>query len=327
MRACPGEGSIGAYELRNGQGFPVVGCCDVGGSTLRVALAARSGALLEKKSFPHARPAPEDVISSIARTLKEMARAKNVELVAAGAAVPGPLDPWRGFVHFSPNLGWHEFPFADALSAELGVRVVMDDDANCGALGEHGYGAGQNARDFLHVIVGTGIGAGLILDGKLYRGARGFAGELGHTTIVLDGPLCSCGNRGCVEALAAGPALVRRMHELGANLSDSLTARDVIALARAGNPNAVRVMDEAGRFLGTALANAVNMLNPEKIALGGGVALDAGELLLQPARAEIQKRAFAPSAAAVSLVPAVLGDDAGLMGAARLAWETMEDRI
>lgn len=307
--------------MKNGRGLKVVGCCDVGDSTLRVALAARTGALFAKNSFPHARPAPGEVIALIARTLTEMARAADVELVAVGAAVPGPLDPWRGIVHLSPNLEWREFPFTDALSSLLGVRVVMDDDANCAALGEHGYGARQDTRDFVCVIVGTGIGAGLILDGKLYRGARGFAGELGHTTILPDGPLCSCGNRGCVEALAAGPALVRRMCELDPTAAQGLTARDVIALARAGNPNAVRVIDEAAKFLGVALANAVNLLNPERIALGGGVALDAGELLLEPARAEIQKRAFAPSANTVTLVRAALGDDAGLLGAARMAWE------
>lgn len=305
--------------------IPVVGCCDVGGSTLRVALAARDGTLLAKKSFAHAHPAPAEVIDLIARNLKEMTRAANVELIAVGAAAPGPLDPWRGIVHFSPNLEWREFPFVDALSAKLGVRVVLDDDANCAAVGEHAYGVGQNARDFLYVIVGTGIGAGLLLDGKLYRGARGFAGELGHMTILPDGPLCSCGNRGCVEALAAGPALARRMREMDANVSDTFTAREVIALARAGNENALRVIAEAGKFLGVALANAVNLLNPEMLALGGGVALDADELLLTPARAEMQKRAFAHSVESVSVVRAKLGDDAGLLGAARLAWNAMAE--
>ncbi len=309
--------------MKTRQVLPVVGCCDVGGSTLRVALAARRGALLQKKVFSHSRPAPDDVIDTIARNLKEMARAANAELVAVGAAVPGPLDPWRGVVHFSPNLEWREFPFAETLSQQLAVRVAMDDDANCAALGEQVFGVGQGARDFLYVIVGTGIGAGLILDGKIYRGARGFAGELGHTTILPDGPLCSCGNRGCVEALAAGPALARRMRELDATVSDSITAREVVTLAREGNANALQAVNEAGTFLGIALANAVNLLNPERIALGGGVALDADELLMQPARAEIQKRAFAHSADAVTLTRATLGDDAGLLGAARLAWETV----
>ena len=299
----------------------VVGSCDIGGSTLRVALATRDGTLLARKAFSHTRPAPEAVVALIARNLKEMARAENAELIGVGAAVPGPLDPWRGVVHFSPNLGWREFFFVDALAAQLDSPVVMDDDANCAALGEHAYGVGQNARDFLNVIVGTGIGAGMILDGKIYRGARGFAGELGHMTILPDGPQCSCGNRGCVEALAAGPALVRRMRALDAYALETLTAREVIAMARAGDENARGVLQEAGKFLGIALANAVNLLNPEMIALGGGVALGADELLLQPARAEIQTRAFAHSAECVSLVRAKLGDDAGLRGAARLAWE------
>ncbi len=299
----------------------VVGSCDIGGSTLRVALATRDGTLLARKAFSHTRPAPEAVVALIARNLKEMARAENAELIGVGAAVPGPLDPRRGVVHFSPNLEWREFFFVDALAAQLDAPVVMDDDANCAALGEHAYGVGQNARDFLNVIVGTGIGAGMILDGKIYRGARGFAGELGHMTILPDGPQCSCGNRGCVEALAAGPALVRRMRALDAYALETLTAREVIAMARAGDENARGVLQEAGKFLGIALANAVNLLNPEMIALGGGVALGADELLLQPARAEIQTRAFAHSAECVSLVRAKLGDDAGLRGAARLAWE------
>jgi glucokinase len=312
--------------LKTRQVLPVVGCCDVGGSTLRVALAARDGTLRAKKSFAHTRPAPDAVVDLIARNLKAMTHAADAELVAVGAAVPGPLDPPRGIVYFSPNLEWREFPFTEKLAAQLGVRVVMDDDANCAAWGEHAFGVGNNTRDFLYVIVGTGIGAGLILDGKLYRGARGLAGELGHTTIVPDGPLCACGNRGCVEALAAGLALARRMRELDAQVGDAITAREVIALAREGNPHAYQVLHEAGTFLGMALANAVNLLNPERIALGGGVALDADELLREPARAEMQKRAFAHSAESVSLVRARLGDDAGLVGAARLAWESLEEQ-
>lgn len=312
--------------MKTRQVLQIVGCCDVGGSTLRVAVAARDGRLLAKKAFSHTRPAPDAMIELIAHNLKEMARTQSAELLAVGAAAPGPLDPWRGVVHFSPNLGWREFPFADALAAKLGVRVAMDDDANCAALGEHAFGVGQNTRDFLCVIVGTGIGAGLILNGKIYRGARGFAGELGHTTVLPDGPLCSCGNRGCVEALAAGPALVQRMRELDANNSEVPTARQVIAMARAENGNARQVIGEAGKFIGIALANIVNLLNPQMIALGGGVALDADELLFAPARAEIQKRAFAHSAEALTLVRASLGDEAGLLGAAQLAWEMVEEQ-
>lgn len=299
----------------------VIGCCDVGGSTLRVALAARDGTLLARQHMTHTRPAPAATVEIIARTLNALSESANAELSAVGAAVPGPLDPWRGIVHFSPNLGWRDFPFAETLRARLGVPVRIDDDANCAALGEQWRGVGQGVRDLLYVIVGTGIGAGFILDGKLYRGARGLAGELGHTTIVPNGPLCMCGNRGCVEALAAGPAIVARYKMLEPDALEDFTARQVIAAARARNAHAQQAIREAGEYLGIGLANVTNLLNPEMIALGGGVAMDAGELLLEPALRMVRERAFAAAADSVKLVLGKLGDDAGLIGAARLAEE------
>jgi glucokinase len=199
---------------------------------------------------------------------------------------------------------------------------VLDDDANCAALGEKWLGAGKQAKDFIYIIIGTGIGGGLILNGALYRGAAGGAGEIGHGTLLPDGPLCSCGNHGCLEALAAGPAIARRANQLMPG--ESLTAQMVIERARAGEVTARQVIDEAGYYLGIGLANVVNLLNPEVIAIGGGVALDAGELLLAPARTEMRRRAFASSANAVRVELAQLGDDAGLIGAARLVWDHLQ---
>lgn len=296
---------------------PIVGCVDVGGSTLRVALAAHDGTLLARSSLTHTRPEPGATIETVARILNELCRSADVELTAVGAAVPGPLDPQRGIVHFSPNLRWREFPFAENLQARLNVPVRIDDDANCAALGEQWRGVGRGVRDFLYVIVGTGIGAGLILDDKLYHGARGMAGELGHTTIMPDGPLCACGNHGCLETLAAGPAIVSRFAQLESG-TDDFTARAVIAAARAGNVRARQAIREAAEYLGIGLANATNLLNPEMIALGGGVAMDAGELLLEPARRVVRERAFAAATDSVKLALGELGDDAGLIGAARL---------
>lgn len=305
-----------------------VGVCDIGGTRWRVALADCKGNLIAKKAEPYLahspQPLPDDVrlgpdprgvVETIARELEALARAARVELSGVGVSVPGPLDAQRGVICFSPNLGWREFPLARELSARLNLPVVLDDDANCGALGEHWLGSGRGARDFVYIVVGTGIGGGLVLNGRLYRGAGGGAGEIGHTTILPEGPLCSCGNRGCLEALAAGPAWVRRARELGAMYK---SAREVIAAARQGEERAQQVLTEAGRFLGIGLANVVNMLNPERIALGGGVALDAGELLLAPACAEMERHAFASLAAKVRVTLAALGDDAGLIGAARL---------
>lgn len=308
----------------------VVGCCDIGGSTLRVALADRNGNLLIKQSVPHARPSPEATMEQIARTLEELAQSAEAQMLGVGASAPGPLDHATGVIAFSPNLGWREVRFVEQLATRLHVPVALDDDANCAALGEQWCGIASGVRDFLYVIVGTGIGAGLILDGKIYRGAQGFAGELGHTTIIEDGPGCSCGNRGCLEALAAGPALVRLAKQVLAEgrasclAPNDLNAREVMAAARAGDALAREIIQDAGRFLGIGLANVVNLLNPAIIAVGGGVALDAGELLLVPARRELKLRALSHAANAVQLVLATLGDDAGLVGAARLIWETLQ---
>lgn len=298
---------------------PLVGVCDIGGTTLRVALADEEGKIVARRSEPHQTTDAQAVIEKTAREISALADAHGGVLSGVGAAVPGPLDFRRGWIHFSPNLGWRDVGFAADLSARLHLPVVLDDDANCAALGEKWLGAGIEANDFVYLIIGTGIGGGLVLNGALYRGATGGAGEIGHGTLVPDGPLCSCGNHGCLEALAAGPAIARRANELMPG--ERLTAQMVIERARTGEGTARHVINEAGYYLGIGLANVVNLLNPEVIAIGGGVALDAGELLLAPARTEMRRRAFASSADAVRVELAQLGDDAGLIGAARLIWD------
>lgn len=292
-----------------------VGVCDIGGTNLRVALADRQGKLLARRAVPHATRDAGAIIDTAARELLTLANVRGAALRGVGVSVPGPLDPARGVVHFSPNLGWHDVPLAQRLEERLGVPVALDDDANCAALGEHAAYGDAAPRDFVYIVIGTGIGGGLIFDGELYRGASGSAGEIGHTTIVSDGPRCTCGNRGCLEALAAGPALVRRARELG---TDYANAGELIAAARAGEAIASQALGDAARYLGIGLANLVNSLNPAAIALGGGVALDAREMLLDPAVAEMRGRAFASAASAVRVELARLGEDASLVGAARL---------
>lgn len=303
------------------RGEEIVGVCDIGGTQLRVALADRAGNLIGRRALPHVTRAADAVIKRIADELESLAQEYQVTLQGIGASVPGPLDAARGVILFSPNLEWHEVAFTEALAARMQVPIALDDDANCAALGEQWRGAASAARDAVYVIVGTGIGSGLILNGNLYRGATGGAGEIGHTTIEPNGPLCSCGNCGCLEVLAAGPALLRRAREMG--LSCQSTS-EVIKEARSGDSTAIQILQVAGRYLGIGLANVVNMLNPEMIVLGGGVALDARELFLVPAREEMRRRALAASAEHVRIELARLGDDAGLVGAARLVWEKLE---
>lgn len=296
----------------------LVGVCDIGGTNVRVALADRAGNLLARRVMPHTTREAGAVIGIVARELGALADEYRVSLLGIGASVPGPLDAARGIVHFSPNLGWIDIAFTEELERRTGLPVALDDDANCAALGEYSACQPPAPPHFISLVIGTGIGGGLILDGTLYRGASGSAGEIGHTTIFPDGPMCSCGNRGCLEALAAGPALVRRARELGREYS---SAQEVIEAARAAQEPGAQVVADAARYLGIGLANIVNLLNPNVIAMGGGVALDARELLLAPAVQEMRTRALPTASAGVRVQLARLGEDAGLVGAARLIWE------
>ncbi|MHB8945581.1 MAG: ROK family protein, partial [Bacillota bacterium] len=237
--------------------------------------------------------------------------------VAAGLGAPGPLDLAHGCLLEAPNLpGWSGFPVVRQLWQALGLPVVLENDANAAAIGEHRFGAAAGLSDFLYVTLGTGIGGAVFMDGRLRRGTAGGAGEIGHLQVDPNGPPCGCGRRGCVEVFAAGPGLARA--------AGKGRAEEVFAAAAAGDDGARDTLRTAGRALGRGLAFAVTLLDPQAVVIGGGLAGAAPEGLAVylEAAGEITAGAFIPGGRRIPLVRGALGPDAGALGAAALAMET-----
>jgi len=273
------------------------------------------------------------LMATIVEAVEEARAAVNEEIVSVGFGIPVTLDRRTGAAAYSTHLPLAGVPFAAVMSERLGLPVVVDNDGNCAVLAETRFGAAAGASDVVMLTLGTGIGGGLVLGGKLQRGWIGAGGELGHMVIDMNGPPCQghCPNRGCLEVMASGSALVREASlrvarrpdtALGRALEDGheLTGPFVTELAHDGDPVARDAISTVGRALGVGLSSLVNVLNPEVIVIGGGV-IGAGEMLLEPARAEMHARALLPARDAVRIVAAAFGDEAGMIGAALLARE------
>jgi glucokinase len=256
-------------------------------------------------------------------------------VLAVGVGAAGLIDAGEGVLRFSPNLAWRDLPIAARVREALGLPCQVDNDANTAAYAEYRFGAGRGYRHMLLVTVGTGIGGGIVSDGRLFRGANGFAAEVGHIIVEPGGPLCGCGNRGCWEQVAAGRAIDRmgreeaREHEnsilrrLADGDPEKVTGRLVSEAARRGDDAARHILSEAGRRLGEGIAGLVNVLDPQVVVVGGG-AIVAGDLLLEPARASFRDAVEGPEfRPRVPLVAAELGNDAGAVGAAALALEEL----
>lgn len=312
----------------------LVGAVDLGGTKILSLVLDVGGRVAGEDLRPtEAASGPDAVLSRIGDSLRAAlaAAGPGFELVAVGVAAPGPIDADRGVVVAAPNLpGWRDVPVADRLSGLLGCPAVLENDANAAAWGEFVHGAGRGTRHLVYLTVSTGIGGGLILDGRLYRGANGAAGELGHIPLVQGGPACGCGGTGCLEALASGPAIARRARELAGQgdaplltelaRGGEITAALVHEAADRGDRGALRAIAEAARHLGSGLVAFVNIFNPDVLVIGGG-ASKIGPLLLDPALNELRARAMHPAGDHVRVVPAELGDRAGAIGAAALARE------
>ena len=274
----------------------------------------------------------EETLDILAGAVDE-ARAAAPDAEAVGLGIPSLVDWERGLSVWSNHLPIDDVGFRDLMSERIGVPVHVDNDANAAAIAEHRHGA---ARGFDHAVLlalGTGIGGGLVLGGRLYRGARGFGGELGHIVVDHDGEDCpgACPGRGCLEVIASGRAIGRAAERMAAARPDSTLGRRraeggelagalVTELALAGDEDAREVVADVGRRLGAGLTSIVNALNPEVVVMGGG-AMAAGELLLDPAREVLRERALPPCAESVRLVPARFGEESGMLGAAVLALE------
>jgi glucokinase len=259
-------------------------------------------------------------------------------VIGVGIGAPGPLDYHNGIVLLAPNLGWKEMPLRARISEGLGLPAALDNDANCAAIGEWWQGAAKGTQHALAVTIGTGIGGGVILNGKIYHGASDCAGELGHTTIDMDGRRCACGNYGCLEAYTSGPAIALRAAEaiqsgdesslrarVGGDLS-RITAQTVYDAAAEGDELALEVVRDTASYLGAGIANFLNIFNPEVVVVCGGVTA-AGERLFVPMQREVARRAFKPAVAACRIVPGILPGSAGVLGAAKAFIEQRDEGL
>lgn len=291
---------------------------DVGGTRLSGGLVDATGALLAQaqENTPPDGPAAIAVLRQLVVELAEGARRAGREVLGLGVGFGGPVDYAEQSIVMSHHVkGWEKgLKLAQHLAEGLDIPAMLDNDANCGGLGEALFGAGRGHRSVLYVNIGTGIGGALVLDGKVHHGAHSIAGELGHCVVKPGGPRCTCDKQGCLEALASGSALGREGRLAG--LGEQITGHEVAQLAIAGDAVAGRIVDEAAGWLGLALGNAANLWDPDLIVLGGGVA-EMGERLLQPTRRSYQQTAML-AAKATPIVCADLGYAAGVIGAAAL---------
>ncbi len=327
---CDGAtGSIGFAFYRCSREDPATAFLglDVGNTRLSAALVAPEGDIvsLRRCDAPPSADATIDVLVALAGEMQADAEGTPR---AVGIGFGGPVDTRTGEVRASfLSSGWEGLPLGRLMAERLGIVTWLANDADAAGLGEATFGAGRGASSLLYVNVGTGVGGAVILDGRLHLGANSSAGEIGHMVVCPDGPLCECGRRGCVQALSSGTAVARHarallavegaMSALAELPREEITGAHVGEAAREGDALAEDAVGEAARWLGLALANAADLLDPERIVIGGGV-VDRGEVFLAQTRASFRSHAFGP-AAATEIVQAELGYDAGVIGAATVA--------
>jgi glucokinase len=306
---------------------------DIGGTKVAAGVVDHQGAVLEetRRETPDRSKSPDVVEDTIVEAVLDLARRHEIHAVGIGAA--GFIDATRSHVLFAPHLSWRNEPLREAISSRLRLPVVVENDANAAVWAEWRFGAARGSTHVVCVNLGTGIGGAILVNGALQRGRYGVAGEFGHMQVVPQGRRCECGNRGCWEQYASGNALVREARELAAAGSPvaqpilelaggevaAITGPLVSAAAQDGDPAAKELIEDVGQWLGVGIANLAAALDPETFVVGGGLS-EAGELLLAPARDAFRRtltgRQFRPEA---QVVPAALGNSAGLVGAADLA--------
>ena len=308
----------------------IVLACDLGGTNFRIAAIDREGNILNrlKAETPKSGGADEIVAAIAAAAEKCRAEAKELgEIKAFGAAVPATISAEKGVVFKAPNVpALDNFPFAEATAEKLNLPVILENDANAAAIGEQAFGAARGAQNAVAVTLGTGVGGGILIDGRILRGIDGTAGEIGHICVEPFGAPCGCGSRGCVEQYSSATALVRLAKELENQYRNSvlrgksgLTSEDIYEAGVQGDKLALEAFRQMGFYLGIALGDLINVLNPEIIVIGGGAS--AGwDLFIDFVREEIKTRAFREPAERAKIVRAQLGDDAGILGAARQAF-------
>jgi glucokinase len=310
---------------------------DLGGTNLRTAIVGSDGEILDKRK--EATRAIDGWMKVVARLIDNIRRQLEIgaergsKVIAVGVGAPGVILVDKGIVVKSPNFpDWNNLPLKAELEKALNIPVFIENDANAAALGEKWRGAGQNIKSMIHLTLGTGVGGGIILDNKIWHGADGMAGEIGHMTLIPDGRQCGCGNTGCLEMYASARGIVQSFREEldkqkphTAEALEEVTSEKVYQAAREGDAIARQVMKDMGRMLGIGIASLINIFNPERVVIGGGVK-DAWPLFIGATHEEIMKRAFQVPAERTEIVPSLLGDDAGMVGAAAVALEHQNAR-
>lgn len=308
---------------------------DLGGTKIATGIVSQQGEIVSQEYVPTLpEEGPDAVISRMLLSIDSVVKKTDLprstfSRIAIAAA--GAIDSDRGIVTHSPNLpGWEQVRLRQMIEEATGLQTLLINDASAAALGEHWRGIGKGVDDLIYITVSTGIGGGIILGGNLYTGASGSAGEIGHMTIDVDGPHCSCGNTGCLEVMASGRAIARKAQQLiteGARsaivelvegTTENVTAKVVAEAAQNGDAVASRIILEAATYLGAGMVNLVNIFNPDMIIVGGGMS-KMGDMLLGPARQVVAERAFQLPAQRVRIVPSRLGDSAALLGAVAFA--------
>ncbi|AYO31192.1 ROK family protein [Biomaibacter acetigenes] len=307
---------------------------DVGGTKIAACLMDEEGKMPGRATFPTlASEGPKAVIGRIKQSFFEVLKQGQIEqnqVAALGIGMPGPLDTKKGIVKNTPNLpGWIDIPLLQILKSEINLPMVLENDANAAALGENLYGAGKGIDNFVYITISTGIGGGVVLNGRLFKGQDGNAAEIGHMTINFDGPRCGCGNQGCWEAYASGTALARfarekiaageatKIKELAGE--ENIKAEHVFAAAKKGDKFALELIEKEGFYLGVGLANVVNAYNPKRIAIGGGLTHE-WNMFYDRMMQVMRERALGASIEGLEVVKAALSKDVGVIGAAAVAW-------
>jgi glucokinase len=296
---------------------PVLGI-DIGGTKLAGGIVDEHGNVVLQETVPTDPETEGSVMDGVAALAQGLLERSPNGVRGIGFGIPGTIDRANGRVVQAANLPLFNVPFVERMQRELGLPVAIDNDANVAALAEHRHGAARGSRYSLMLTLGTGVGGGVVIDDRLYRGATGSAGELGHMVIDKEGPECpgSCNNHGCLEVYCSGTGLM--LFARAAGLPDE-DARSVVTRALAGDADARPLLDELARCLGIGLSSYVNIFNPEVVVIGGGLAAQAGGYILPIAEREVRARSLEPNASLVRIVPARFGPEAGMVGAGELA--------
>lgn len=297
---------------------------DLGGTNTKIGLLTAKFKIKDKIIFPTQKFAGRDnlidaVVSGV-QSLLNKHKIKRTSVDGIGIGLPGPIDGRAGIVHYLPNIaGWRNVRLANIIRRKTGLPVFIDNDANLITLAEFSLGAGRGSENIVCLTLGTGVGGGIIVKGKLYRGSSSSAGEAGHIPLGFDGAQCGCGARGCLESYIGNQHILKKARKSFGNISlEALSQK-----AKSGNRKAIKIWQDIGAYLGLALSGIVNFFNPDCIVIGGGVA-EAGGVLFNSARKAVRRRAMSPAKNTAKIVKAKLGQDAGIIGAGLLVLEKSE---